>query len=410
MLSFDGWAVGIAYLIKIVYDSFSFFIMVYNGKKKQINLLYFPALNMISFTFAYLIFVFDFFHIILTGQNMQFTDLTLLYFISFLFVGMLSGGTLALILAFPEKKKVLLIGTYAYMLMVYCFSFFLDNFGFSLTEPSPSGITPVKIYLSFNSIMFYLIIPFSIIALIFGFVFLIKSLKIKGNLRRKFQMLASVYILSCFWLLFTFLPDNSGLFFAILFVGLTFFVNSSYYYGLTPIKDKKPKKVKTPSKAELKFVSYLTDKSQPDDYRNLSSSNLKQDVLIFMSYATKDADLFKVKEIAEKLTKSPDIQDVLYWQEDMEDNIIEYMNDNLGKCHVFILFCSKNSLESVPVKKEWTAADAMGTPIIPVFFNPEYIPPLLRSRLGIEYDFYDLDRNVMELHSLILKKCGGVLE
>ena len=89
----------------------------------------------------------------------------------------------------------------------------------------------------------------------------------------------------------------------------------------------------------------------------------------------------------------------------MDDNIFEYMDENIGKCDAMVLFCSKNALESVPVKKEWTAADMMGKQIIPVFVNKDYIPPLLSSRLGVQYDPIDFEKVIVQLHNLILKKC-----
>ncbi len=82
----------------------------------------------------------------------------------------------------------------------------------------------------------------------------------------------------------------------------------------------------------------------------------------------------------------------------------------MAKGDVMILFCSKRALNSIPVKKEWTAADALGKPIIPIFVDPAYIPPLLSSRLGLEYDFYDMERNIRDLRNLILKKVGGIAE
>ena len=127
-------------------------------------------------------------------------------------------------------------------------------------------------------------------------------------------------------------------------------------------------------------------------------------ILVFLSYATKDTPLYRIKDIAEELTKFPEIFDVLYWQEDMQDNIIEYMNDNLGRCHVVLLFCSPNALDSEPVKKEWTAADAMGKPILPIFLKADHIPPLLRSRLGVEFDQFDFKKNITTLYELIIKK------
>ena len=79
-------------------------------------------------------------------------------------------------------------------------------------------------------------------------------------------------------------------------------------------------------------------------------------IIAFVSYATKDSSEFQIKSIAERLTEYSKIDDVLYWEEDMDDDIIKYMNDNLKKCNIFILFCSKNSMKSEPVEMEWTAA------------------------------------------------------
>ncbi|MHA1191029.1 MAG: toll/interleukin-1 receptor domain-containing protein [Promethearchaeota archaeon] len=152
----------------------------------------------------------------------------------------------------------------------------------------------------------------------------------------------------------------------------------------------------------LDYINNLPDvSSKPMEITQTGGDN---GTLVFMSYATKDAPLFRVKEIAEELTRFPEIFDVLYWQEDMQDNIIEYMNDNLGRCHVVLLFCSPNALESGPVKKEWTAADAMGKPILPIFLKPDHIPPLLRSRLGVEFDQFDFKNNITAIYELIIKK------
>ena len=146
-------------------------------------------------------------------------------------------------------------------------------------------------------------------------------------------------------------------------------------------------------------VSYFWGRKRSDFWR-------KKRLLVFVSYATKDAHSYKISEIAEKLKAFPEIKTVLYWQENMHDNIFKFMNDNLEKCDIMLLFCSENTLNSTPVEKEWTAAEAIDLPIIPIFFNLDHIPPLLKSRLGMEFDFSDLDKNIQELRSLILKKIG----
>jgi hypothetical protein len=160
--------------------------------------------------------------------------------------------------------------------------------------------------------------------------------------------------------------------------------------------------IKNVTTKSLDYINSLPDvSSKPTE---IAQTGVDNGILVFMSYATKDAPLFRVKEIAEELTKFPEIFDVLYWQEDMQDNIIEYMNDNLGRCHVVLLFTSPNALDSKPVKKEWTAADAMGKPILPIFLKPDHIPPLLRSRLGVEFDQFDFKKNITTIYELIIKK------
>ncbi|MBY8988755.1 MAG: TIR domain-containing protein [Candidatus Lokiarchaeota archaeon] len=140
------------------------------------------------------------------------------------------------------------------------------------------------------------------------------------------------------------------------------------------------------------------------ELKHIKKTSDVKDVLVFVSYATKDSIDFKIRDIAEFLTECEKISNVLYWQEDLKDNIIKYMNDNLGKCDIMLLFCSPNALTSVPVEKEWTAADIMEKPIIPVFNDPDHIPPLLKPRLGIQLDPLDFKKNLDDIYNLIVKK------
>lgn len=133
-------------------------------------------------------------------------------------------------------------------------------------------------------------------------------------------------------------------------------------------------------------------------------NEIKNKLLIFLSYSSKDSNLFKIREIGEKLTKFEKIEKVLFYEGESYDNFVKFVNDNIGKCDLILLFCSPNSLESEFVEKEWTAAEALGVPIIPIFFDLKHIPPLLQPRVGVEYDFYNLDQTVKEIYSVILKK------
>jgi uncharacterized protein with WD repeat len=163
-----------------------------------------------------------------------------------------------------------------------------------------------------------------------------------------------------------------------------------------------------------KIGKFLQDQGFIKEFRNYpldeekfkSPSEKLEDLIIFVSYATTDAETFDIKELSKRLKAYDEIKEVLYWQEHMTDNIIKFMSDNLGKCNAMLLFCSENALSSESVDKEWTAADMMSKPIIPVFLNSDHIPPLLKSRLGLEFDLMDFEKNVVHLHNLILKKCG----
>ena len=159
-----------------------------------------------------------------------------------------------------------------------------------------------------------------------------------------------------------------------------------------------PESKKEEKKLALKEVEIGKD----TEFKQLSE--IKENLIIFISYATKDVELFKIKEIAEILTIYKEIEDVLYWQEDMKDNIIKYMSDNVDKCDLMLLFCSPNALKSKPIEKEWTTADIMDKPIIPIFIKPGHIPPLLKTRRGIEFDTFDQQKTIEEIYNLILKK------
>ena len=128
----------------------------------------------------------------------------------------------------------------------------------------------------------------------------------------------------------------------------------------------------------------------------------KRGIMVFISYSTKDMDRFHIKYIAERLTAYKEIEDVLYWQEDAHGSLVEYMNANVPKCDVFLLFCSQNALRSDPIRAEWETAHVHKKFIIPVFESIEDIPPLLRRLRGIHFQANDLDTTFIQLYQEIL--------
>lgn len=132
--------------------------------------------------------------------------------------------------------------------------------------------------------------------------------------------------------------------------------------------------------------------------------SVTKDILVFISYSSKDTDRFNIKKIAESLVSDDKIKRVFYYEGESYNNFIKYMNDNLAKCHVVLVFCSPNAIESEMVEKEWTTAEVMRKQIIPVFTKKEYIPPILRSYSGVPFDLFDLDKSIEEINKLIQRK------
>jgi hypothetical protein len=141
--------------------------------------------------------------------------------------------------------------------------------------------------------------------------------------------------------------------------------------------------------------------------KSQARSEKSQSILVFFSYATEDSSFFKIPLIAENLTNFPEIADVLYWEEDAHYNIITYMNENLGRCDIFIIFCSQNALGSKPVEMEWRSALKINKKIILVFLTEADIPPLLSTKLGVKFLPKDINRTIHELYELILKKVSS---
>ena len=127
-------------------------------------------------------------------------------------------------------------------------------------------------------------------------------------------------------------------------------------------------------------------------------------IKIFVSYATLDSNDFQVSNIANLLAENHDIEKVFYWEEDLKDDIYEYMNKNLAKCDIFLIFCSANASQSEPVQMEWQAALKIKKKIIPVFINESDMPPLLSTKLGVQFIKNDIKKTADQIYQLILKK------
>ena len=152
------------------------------------------------------------------------------------------------------------------------------------------------------------------------------------------------------------------------------------------------------------FTNKITDIIDIKVEKGEKLKHLISGYLIFISYSTKDSNKFNIPYLSRELSKFPEIGEVIFWEEDMDDDIIDYMNKYIKKCDLFLLICSQNALDSEPVKMEWQAALKIRKKIIPVFKEEKYIPTLLSTKLGIYYDEKNLKKTIDDLYFLILKK------
>jgi hypothetical protein len=126
--------------------------------------------------------------------------------------------------------------------------------------------------------------------------------------------------------------------------------------------------------------------------------------LIFISYATSDSQFFQIHRISKILSSYPEIDEILYWESDMHDDIYRYMDINLKRCNIVLLFCSKNSLYSEAVNMEWSSALKLNKKIIPIFIEPDDIPALLTTKLGVQFKKSAIYLTIEEIYKMILKK------
>lgn len=130
-------------------------------------------------------------------------------------------------------------------------------------------------------------------------------------------------------------------------------------------------------------------------------------ITIFLSYSTKDSHKFQIPQIAARLEGYPEIQKVYFWEVDMTGDMYEYMERNIRGSDYFLLFCSKNASNSIPVNKEWKAALTLKKKIIPVFDHSNNIPLFITNR-GIQFKGDDLEHIINSILKLILKKGNDI--
>jgi len=132
---------------------------------------------------------------------------------------------------------------------------------------------------------------------------------------------------------------------------------------------------------------------------------------IFISYSTKDKDFFNIPSLAQFFESEMNAT-TWYCQRDAKENWVDYMNEKIPLCDFFLLFCTPNSVQSPYVKDEWQAAYTEfkdnRSKIIPVFYEEEYIPTLLKSFGGYKFNIYDMENAIDGLVKFIIDRSNSL--
>ena len=125
---------------------------------------------------------------------------------------------------------------------------------------------------------------------------------------------------------------------------------------------------------------------------------------VFISYAIADTQLYHISEISKQLTSFDDIDQAFFWEEHANRNIVDYMVEKIKSCDIVLLFCSPASLNSQAVQNEYKTAQNLGRPILPVFIDLQFVPAALTTERGIQFNIYDFQSNIPQIHELINAK------
>lgn len=126
----------------------------------------------------------------------------------------------------------------------------------------------------------------------------------------------------------------------------------------------------------------------------------KGNIFVYIIYSAKDTNIFKIEEMAARLSAYKEIKDVI---SPFGHGHPDYLEDSLARCDVIIACCSESIRNSRPVFKELEVAESLNIPIIPVFTETEYIPLHLQPKLNVKFDPSDLQKSVEKIYSLILQ-------
>jgi len=127
--------------------------------------------------------------------------------------------------------------------------------------------------------------------------------------------------------------------------------------------------------------------------------------VIFISHNSKDKEV--IEPIAKGLAKIFGEENIFYdsWSIKPGDSLVSKMDEGLAKCKFFLLFASRNSLNSEMVKLEWKNALVKSTKgnlrLIPIRLENVEMPSILTDTLFIDATKYGQEDVIRQIKDVI---------
>lgn len=123
-------------------------------------------------------------------------------------------------------------------------------------------------------------------------------------------------------------------------------------------------------------------------------------VNVYFSYSKQDVQTFQLERLARSIDMLPQVEKVFYRGRSYFGSIVMYMNENIPKSDVLLVFSSKGASRNVA--EEARAATLQGKQVIPIFTDRNDVPIMLRGKIGVRYDPKHAMNSEMQIRSKIM--------
>ncbi len=145
-------------------------------------------------------------------------------------------------------------------------------------------------------------------------------------------------------------------------------------------------------------------KESLEDKLQQVQDEIQENYKVFFSYCQVDSERFHVKKIAEFMMKRYPNVEVKYFEKSKTtgEAILDYMEESVKWCNIFVWFYSENAADSGPVQDEYKMAKYLSKKIISVTEDFNILPLSARVAWALKFE-PDLKKMASTLYNDIQK-------